>query len=70
MANKRNNSAMRRRNSLFRAANKSSSDVTLRKYKAERNKVVYLLRTTKAAYFQKLGSSSSKEFWKAVKLVN
>ena len=62
--------AMRRRNSLFRAANKSGSDVTLRKYKAERNKVVYLLRTTKAAYFQKLGSSSSKEFWKAVKLVN
>ena len=29
-----------------------------------------LLRASKTAYFQKLGSSNSKEFWKAVKLVN
>ena len=61
---------MRRRNSLFCAANKSDSDVTLRKYKAERNEVVSLLRITEATYFQKFGSSNSKEFWKAVKLVN
>lgn len=62
--------AMRRRNSLFRAAHKICNDSTLNKYKAERNKVVSLLRTAKAAYFQNLGSSNSKEFWKAVKLVN
>ena len=58
--------ATRRRNSLFRAANKSGSDVMLRKYKAERNKVVYLLRTT---IFRSLDPSAWK-FWKAVKLVN
>ena len=62
--------AMRKRNSLLRGTNKSGSDVTLRKYIAERNQVVSLLWTTKATYFQKLGSYNSKEFWKAVKLVS
>ena len=62
--------AMRKRNSLFRAAHKSGNKAILSKYKAERNKVVSLLRASKTAYFQNLGSSNSKEFWKAVKLVN
>lgn len=62
--------AMRKRNSLFRAAHKSGNEAILSKYKAERNKVVSLLRASKTAYFQNLGSSNFKEFWKAVKLVN
>ena len=62
--------AMRKRNYFFRVAHKLGSDAILSKYKAERNKVVSLLRASKTAYFQKLGSSNSKEFWKAVKLVN
>ena len=63
--------AMRKRNYLFCAAHKLGSDAMLSKYKAERNKVVSLLRASKTVcIFQKLGSSNSKEFWKAVKLVN
>jgi hypothetical protein len=54
--------AMIRRNSLFHAAHETCNDSTLNKYKIERNKVVSLLRIAKAAYFQKLGSSNSKEF--------
>ena len=53
--------AMRKRNYLFRAAHKLGSDAILSKYKAERNKVVTLLRASKTAYFQKLGSSNSKK---------
>ena len=39
------------------------------KYKSERNKVVTQLRKSKSKYFQNLGKSTQKEFWKAVKLI-
>ena len=39
------------------------------KYKSERNEVVTLLRKSKTKYFQDLGQSTQKQFWKAVKLV-
>ena len=60
----------RRRNSLFRAAKKCKSSAAYQKYKAARNKVVALLHLNKNRFFRRLGSATSKEFWKAIKILN
>ena len=62
--------AMRKRNTLFRAAKKSQSTATYQKYRAARNRVVALLRLNKKKFFRGLGQSSVKEFWRAIKLLN
>jgi len=62
--------AMRRRNALFRASKKTNSNQVLIKYKRARNHVVTMLRESKLAYFQGLGTRGQKEFWKAVKILN
>ena len=62
--------AMRRRNSLFRAAKRSDGDDLWNKYKTVRNQVVALLRLNKEQYFHNLQFSTSREFWKAIKVLN
>ena len=61
---------MRKRNSCFRAAKRSNDEETWNKYKCIRNKVVALLRRGKREYFYNLQFSTTKEFWKAVKVIN
>ena len=62
--------AIRRRNSLFRVAKRSKSSASYQKYRAARNRVVALLRLSKAKYFNNLRSLDAKEFWKAIKLLS
>ena len=62
--------AMRRRNSLFRAAKRSNDSDLWSKYKIVRNQVVALLRWNKEQYFHNLQFSTCKEFWKAIKVLN
>jgi hypothetical protein len=62
--------AMRKRNSCFRAAKRSNDEESWNKYKCIRNKVVALLRRGKREYFYNLQFSTTKEFWKAVKVIN
>ena len=62
--------AIRRRNSLFRAAKRCKSSAAYQKYRAARNKVVALLRLNKNRFFKKLGTATPKEFWKAIKMLN
>ena len=60
----------RKRNSCFRAAKRSNDEETWNKYKCIRNKVVALLRRGKREYFYNLQFSTTKEFWKAVKVIS
>ena len=62
--------AIRKRNSLFRAAKRSKSLASYQRYRAARNHVVALLRLNKSKYFKKLQSKDSKAFWKAIRLLN
>ena len=62
--------AMRKRNSYFRAAKRSNDNVLWNRYKSIRNKVVALLRRGKGQFFYNLQSSTTKEFWKAIKVIN
>ena len=62
--------AIRKRNMLFWKAKKCKSTAAFQKYRAARNKVVALIRLNKNKFFKKLGNSSQKEFWKAVKTMN
>ena len=59
--------AIKKRNSLFRAAKKSRSSAALLKYRAARNRATALLRLNKNKFFKRLGNSSNKDFWKAIK---
>ena len=62
--------AIRRRNTLFKAHKRTKSSAAYQKYRAARNKVTAMLRLSKAKFFQKFKSQSSKEFWKIIKLFN
>ena len=62
--------AIRRCNTLFKAHKRTKSSAAYQKYRAARNKVTAMLRLSKAKFFQKLKSQSSKEFWKIIKLFN
>ena len=54
---------MRKRNTLFKKTGYSA------KFRSARNRVISLLRRTKANYFKNLNPRDSKKFWKAVKYV-
>ena len=62
--------AMRKHNSYFRAAKRSNDNLLWNKYKSIRNKVVELLRRGKRQYFYNLQTSTTKEFWKVIKVIN
>ena len=62
--------AIRERNMLFREAKRCKSTAAFQKYRAAQNKVVARIRLNKNKFFKKLGNSSQKEFWKAVKTMN
>ena len=62
--------AIRRRNMLFRTFKRTSSPTANQKFRAARNRVVAMLRLSKAKFFRSLQTLKPKEFWKAVKLLN
>ena len=52
------------------AYRKSQSSTDHQKFCSARNKVTTMLRRRKSIFFASLPSSSQKQFWKAVKLIN
>ena len=59
--------AMRKRNQLFRKAQRHGDSTTRGKYTSARNKALKLLKQAKRMYFAGL-KPNSKQFWKTVKL--
>ena len=60
--------AIRKRNYLYR---KSKCNPDFRaKYKQQRNKVVSQLRSAKRSFVDTIPTGNTKEFWKAIKLLN
>ena len=62
--------AMKKRDSLFRVAKRSSDPTHWSKYKHQRNYVVKLLRKSKQDFFQQLNTRDAKTFWKTVRILN
>ena len=60
--------AIRKRNALFKAAERSKSLASYQRYRAAHNRTVALLRLNKSKYFKNLQSKDSKTFWKTIKL--
>ena len=68
--NKRIIQLIRRRNTAFKRAKFTSNTHLSSKYKKLRNKVVSLLREAKRSFFANIDPSNTKQFWKAIKLLN
>ena len=62
--------AMKKCDSLFRVAKRSSDPTHWSKYKRQRNYVVTLLRKSKREFFQQLNTRDAKTFWKTVRILN
>ena len=62
--------AMKKRDSLFRVAKRSSDPTHWSKYKHQRKYVVTLLRKSKQDFFQQLNTRDAKTFWKTVRILN
>ena len=62
--------AMKKRDSLFRVAKRSSDPTHWSKYKHHQNYVVKLLRKRKQDFFQQLNTRDAKTFWKTVRILN
>ena len=64
--------AMTKQNTLWRhlKQNNASSAIDCIRYTATRNKVVSLLRESKHQFFDKLNNSSTKQFWKTMRILN
>ena len=62
--------AIKKRNTLFRAAKRSGKPADRAKYTAKRNQTTALLRKSKQSFFNKLNNADAKTFWKFVKSLN
>ena len=62
--------AMKKRDSVFRVAKRSSDPTHWSKYKHQRNYVVTLLRKSKQDFFQQLNTRDAKTLWKTVRILN
>ena len=62
--------ALRRCNSLYKSYKSTKNPSVLQKFRAARNKVTAMLRQSKSTFFAQLSTSSKKQFWRAIKLIN
>ena len=60
----------RRRNCYFKKAKRSKSSLLWCQYKHAQNRVTSQLRQAKKEYFCNLNTSSTKQFWKTIKVLN
>ena len=62
--------AIRKRNGFFRRARQNGSQSLFDRYKQQRNRVVKEMQKAKGHFFKNFNPSSSKQFWKTVKIMN
>ena len=62
--------AIRKRNGFFQCARQNGSQSLFNCYKQQRNRVVKEMQKAKGHFFKNFNPSSSKQFWKTVKIMN